>query len=98
MQEKKRIYNSSPTDFTRNRKLDFKTLSLLLLHSLKRSLSVELQDFFGHIGKENCTKQAFSEQRTKLKPEFLEDWNKLLVKSFYDKYAAAAKRWKGMLL
>lgn len=97
-QEKKRAYSSSPNDFTRNRKLDFKTLSLLLLHSLKRSLSVELQDFFGHIGKDSCTKQAFSEQRGKLKPSFLEDWNQLLIKAFNDEYTNSAKRWKGMHL
>lgn len=98
MQEKKRKYSFNPNDFTRNRKLDFKTLSLLILYSLKRSLSVELQDFFGHIGKASCTKQAFSEQRMKLKPSFIEDWNKLLIRSFYEKYAGAAKRWKEMLL
>lgn len=97
-QEKRHIYSFSPNDFTRNRKLDFKTLSLLLLHSLKRSLSIELEDFFGHIGKEVCTKQAFSEQRSKLKSSFFEDWNTLLIRSFYDKYAGAAKRWKDMLL
>ena len=98
MQSKKATYSLSPKDFTRTRKLDFKTLSLLILHSLKRSLSVELHDFFGHIGKESCTKQAFSEQRSKLKPSFLEDWNNLLVESFYAHYASAAKKWKGMLL
>ena len=70
MQSKRNIYSLNPKDFTRNRKLDFKTLSLLILHSLKRSLSVELQDFFGHMGRESCTKQAFSAQRGKLKPSF----------------------------
>lgn len=98
MHSKRSTYSLSPKDFTRTRKLDFKTLSLLILHSLKRSLSVELQDFFGHIGKESCTKQAFSEQRGKLKPSFLEDWNALLVKSFYSNNTSIPKRWKGMLL
>lgn len=98
MQSKRNTYSLNPKDFTRNRKLDFKTLSLLILHSLKRSLSVELQDFFGHIGRESCTKQAFSAQRGKLKPSFLEDWNALLVKSFYGYNADVSKKWKGMLL
>lgn len=98
MQSKRNIYSLNPKDFTRNRKLDFKTLSLLILHSLKRSLSVELQDFFGHMGRESCTKQAFSAQRGKLKPSFLEDWNALLVKSFYGYNADVSKKWKGMLL
>jgi hypothetical protein len=90
-------YTHSPKDFTRNRILTFKVLVLLLLNAMKRSLSVEIQDFFGSLLDGSlCTKQAFSSQRVKLKPLFFHDWNQVLVRSFYSHYQEKAATWEGM--
>jgi hypothetical protein len=63
----------------------------------KRSLSIEIQEFFDSLGKESgrATKGAFSLQRSKLKPLFFEVWNKWLVDSFYYYYGDKVKRWRG---
>ena len=92
-------YKFSAKDFTRKRILTFTLLSMLILNALKRSLSVELQDFFANFtqGKE-CTKQAFCEHRVKLKPEFFHEWNDVLAKNFYHYYGDRVKKWKEMLL
>jgi hypothetical protein len=92
-------YTSSSKDFTRNRTLTFSTMVMLLLNTIKRSLSVELQHFFECFSQGMiCTKQAFSAQRTKLQPVFFHDWNKVLVENFYLHYGEYAKKWKGMRL
>lgn len=46
----KKQYVNSPNDFTRNRDLPFSYLVTLLTSLLKKSLSIELQDFFAHTG------------------------------------------------
>lgn len=94
MQKSKYTYGKQ--DFSRQRILCFKTTVLLLLNALKRSLSIELHEFFENIPqKVSCSKQAFSKQRRKLKPEFFHDWNSVLVESFYRHYKHKYKRWKG---
>jgi hypothetical protein len=84
--------------FTRNRRLPFSTLVLMILNLPKRSLNVELHSFFAHINRIRCGKSAFSMQRTKLKPYFFQLWNKVLVHSFYHHYNERVKRWKGFIL
>ena len=92
-------YCYTPTAFTRNRILSFDRIVTLLLNGLKQSLQIELQNFFDHcVPGQSCSKQAFCEQRAKLKPEFFHDWNQVLVSSFYRHYEEKAKRWKGMYL
>jgi hypothetical protein len=71
---------------------------MLLLNTLKRSLNIELQDFFEYIREQGCSKQAFSSQRRKLSPSFFHDWNQVLVDSFYHHYGEQVKRWHGMRL
>ena len=66
------------------------------MNALKRSLSIELHEFFENIPqKVSCSKQAFSKQRRKLKPDFFYDWNTVLVDSFYGHYKEEYRRWKG---
>ncbi len=83
--------------FCRQRILCFKTTVLLILNALKRSLSIEIYEFFDNLPqKNNCSKQAFSKQRRKLKPEFFQDWNSVLVDSFYRHNKGEYRRWKGL--
>jgi hypothetical protein len=88
----------SETAFTRNRCLPFSTLVLMILNFPKRSLSLELKSFFGHIGQKSCSKAAFCIQRSKLKPFFFKLWNQVLVDCFYRYYGDRVKRWKGFIL
>lgn len=90
-------YTYGKRDFSRQRILCFSTTVLLLLNALKRSLSIELHEFFENIPqKVSCSKQAFSKQRRKLKPEFFHDWNTVLVDSFYRHYKEECRKWKGL--
>lgn len=87
-------------DFSRRRKLGFLETVLFMTNMVKRSLKIELQDFFeyglGH--KIHYTKMAFVLQRKKIKSLVFEAWNRLLVDSFYHYYEDKVKRWNGFLL
>jgi len=84
--------------FTRNRILTFEVMVLFILHGLKRSLTIELQDFFRHFPQlGTCSKQAFSAGRIKLQAVFFHDWNHLLVEKYYS-HCHRVKRWKGLLV
>lgn len=80
--DKRSQYINTSTDFTRRRGLPLSDLILLLINLLKRSLSTELQDFFTHTGSVPVTKSAFCQQRKKLKAEFFQDWNDVLISGF----------------
>lgn len=96
--ELRSLYSFSEKDFTRDRSLPFCTLVLFILNLPKRSLSIELKSFFGLLGKKSCSKAAFCMQRAKLKPNFFESWNAMLISRFYYHYGAKVKRWKGFIL
>ena len=67
-------------DFSRNRKLNFPRLVLLIARLCKRTLSLELERFFSDISRScslssaaaelPCSVSAFSQQRKKLDPLF----------------------------
>lgn len=98
--ELKKIFGNSVSDFSRNRKLPFKRLVSLIINLPKRSLSIELQDFFATLDDSDslCTKGAFCQQRSKLNPVFFQVWNQFLVDCFYKYYGDNVKRWNGMRL
>lgn len=93
------VFRTNRNDFTRDRKLPFPRLVLMITKLCKRTLSLELEDFFDELGlKECCTVSAFTQQRSKLKSDFFYWWNIVLWESF-DLYAGSnAKRWKGLRL
>lgn len=85
--------------FTRERKLPFDRLVLLIAKLCKKTLSVEIDNFFEEINlSTSCTVSAFSQQRMKLDSFFYEVWNKFLSKLFYHYYESNVKRWKGYRL
>jgi hypothetical protein len=93
------LFTKSPDDFTRNRKLTFERLVYFIINLPKRSLSIELNDFFDTLGEASCvTKSALSQQRTKLLPLFLKVLNASLVQGFYNHYGNKVKRWRGFRL
>jgi hypothetical protein len=89
-------YSVEQKDFSRRRKLPFEKLATLIVNCLKRSLQVELREFFEMQGQLPCSKAAFCQQRQKLSPHFFYHWNQLLVQSFYHHYASAVQRWRGL--
>lgn len=83
-------------DFTRQRKLPFGRLVLLIGKLCKKTLSVELEQFFEEINHpESCSVSAFAQQRIKLNPMFYYMWNMVLWGSYYLYADKDVKRWKG---
>lgn len=85
--------------FTRKRKLSFNNLVLFICKLAKKTLSVELDQFFEHDLNldRSCSVSAYSLQRKKLAYWFFSLWNDVLCESFYH-YGAAqgvVNRWRG---
>lgn len=68
-------------DFSRSRLLSFSSVVYFILNLSKRSLSLELHDFFERLYPNNqlVTKSAFSQARYKLLPVLFQDWNAVLI-------------------
>ncbi len=98
--ELRKLIAKGKDDFSRDRKLPLKRLVGIIINLPKRSLSVEIHEFFDSLGKEleECTKGAFSLQRGKLEPLFFKVWNKWLVDNFYHYYGDSVKRWRSFIL
>lgn len=95
--ELRKLVTQSETDFTRDRKLTFERIVGIIINMPKRSLSIEIREFFDNLENDLApsTKGAFSLQRTKLQPLFFEVWNKWLVDCFYHYYGTQVQRWRG---
>jgi hypothetical protein len=96
----KALYCFSPDkSFVRARKLSFSCTALLVVYLLKRSISIELVDFFESYSLSLlCSKQAFCKRRIQIKPLFFQAWNSVLTASFYKHYGTRVKRWKGFIV
>ena len=81
----KEKYTTYATAFTKPKKLSFMLTVLFLLNLPRKSLGVEIEDFFKLLGKEEltCTKSAISQSRYKIKPTIFIAWNKALQHSYY---------------
>jgi Transposase DDE domain len=92
----RKLVTLSENDFSRRRKLTFERLVAIIINLPKRSLSIEIQEFFAgfETGVVPSTKGAFSLQRTKLDALFFDVWNKWLVESFYHHYGDQIQRWR----
>ena len=90
------LFRNTKTDFTRKRKLSFEKLILLIVRLCKKTLSVEIENFFEEANAgAPCSVAAFSLQRRKLNPSFFYSWNMVLWMNFYTEYGRQVKRWKG---
>ncbi|MBR2283381.1 MAG: transposase, partial [Ruminococcus sp.] len=62
--------------FTRNRKLTFPVMIVLLLNFLTRTMQIELDDFFANVldaGTDSVTKQAFFKARKSILPDAFQE-------------------------
>jgi len=96
----KMYYRMSSIDFTRNRKLPFESLVLCMLKLLRRSLALELDNFFNSLGSKvkQITPSAFVQSRKKLNPDLFYDLNGLIVKEYYTDNDEGLKLYKGLRL
>lgn len=90
-------YRFSSSDFTRNRKLNFKNLILFMLHMSLGSLQKELDKFFKELYDnifevQVVSKAAFVLQRKKLKPSIFKELLQITNKQFYSK--CNYKKWR----
>ena len=74
--------------FSRNRKLSFVNLMVLLMHPLSKSIQRELDDFFQRLNKSDfqirtVTKGALTQARAKLQPEAFQALDKVVRNGFY---------------
>lgn len=93
-------YRVRPEDFSRRVKLSFEYVVGFLVNMPRKSLSLELAEFFSRMGLEvgYCGKSAFSKARYKVKHQFFKDWNDALKRSYYTDNEDNIKRWKGFIL
>ena len=76
----------SEKDFTRNRKLPFKSLILFMLNIIKQTLQKELTHFVSLFGGEkvdSITKSAYCQSRMKLKHTGFIELNDVILEEFY---------------
>lgn len=95
--ELKAMFSLSPTSFIRDRKLNFCTVSFLVLSMLKKSLNIELQHFFdtqNGTGLMPCSKSAFCQQRQKISSSWFKFLIDYISRLFYE-HQSIVKRWKG---
>lgn len=89
------VFKNTPSAFSRNRKLPFDKLVLLILKLCKKTLSVEIEQFYSELNSSTCCSvSAFTQQRSKLDPIFFYWWNIVLWSSYYH-YSKDIKRWNG---
>ena len=94
--KEERLFTIDEKAFTKDRKLTYDRTVAIILNMLKRSLSVEINEFFEILAVGlDCTKSAFVQQRLKLKHEFFIWWNVVLAENFYHHYKDKIKRWQG---
>lgn len=94
------LFFNGENSFKRNRSLPLERLISFILNMPKKSLNIEIPEFFNAINLEKltCTKSAFSIQRQKLKYIFFAWLNASYVNSFYSNYGNNVKRWRGFRL
>lgn len=92
-------YSTVPNAFSRKRKISFERLVIIIARLCKKTLSVEIDNFFEEMHLDtSCTVSAFCQQRMKLAPLFYGLWNKVLCEGFYHYYGSQVKRHKGYRL
>ena len=75
-----------PEYFSRNGKMDFKDTMLFMMNMIKRSLQLELNNFFEKVLKRGLpvSKQAYSEARQKIEPKAFIELNDRINKVIYE--------------
>lgn len=91
-------FSLQPKAFKRRRVLTFERMAVFMVQLCKKTLKVELDEFFDSINTATCTKAAFCIQRLNFDPAFFYCWNMVLCESFYNHFRSGVKRWRGYRL
>lgn len=88
-----------PEYFTRNGKLDFKETLFFMMNMVRKSLQLELNDFFETVLKRGMpvSKQAYSEARQKIEPKAFIELNDRINQVIYEE-SNEYKLWNGYRL
>ncbi len=90
------MYRLKNTYFTRSSgKMRFSEAIYFILKGIKKTLQIELDNWFWKQGRESMTKQSFSELRQKISPKAFVELNDIFVSQFYE---APYKKYKGYRL
>ncbi len=75
----------STTHFSRNRKLTFVDIMLLIIRGMTKNIQTELREYMFNVLKqeESCSKQAFSKARQHIKPSAFRELFDFSVSTFY---------------
>lgn len=91
-----RAHRLKDTYFTRSSgKMHFSDAIYFILKGIKKTLQIELDNWFFEQGKESMTKQSFSELRQKISPQAFVELNDIFVTQFYE---TEYKKYKGYRL
>ena len=82
--------------FTRNRKMDFYTITTSMIYKKGQTLSLEISEFTERMKKKEITKQAYSKQRKNLNPEIFKYLNENYIKKIYKEIEV--KKYKGYIV
>ena len=96
--ENKLDYKINKNSFIRNRKMNFEDFIWYLTLQKGRTTSMELDEYLkckNNTYKISISKQAFSKQRSNLKPEIFKDLYKDYLKDFYINSPKEVKKYKG---
>ena len=95
----KQDFRVSKKYFTRVRKQTFHLILLFMMNLLRKSLAIEIDNFFSFLGKKasfgKFTKSAFVQARKKIKPEVFRHLSHTLINEFYSDNEEAIKTWQG---
>jgi hypothetical protein len=91
-------FSNSSNAFIRDRKLPFDRTALLIAKCCKKTLGIEIENFFEELNIDaTCTASAYTQQRMKLNAQFFYSWNQILSMSYYH-HCKEIKCWKGYRL
>ncbi|RYY90205.1 MAG: IS4 family transposase [Chitinophagaceae bacterium] len=91
-------YVTKGSAFSRQRKLTFERVVLLIISLCKKTLQVELEHFFALFRAAPATVSAFVQQRKKIRSVFFRDLHEALAAAFYEWAGKRVRRWRGYKL
>ncbi len=97
----KKEFRESEKHFTRVRKQHFSLTLLFMLNLLRKSLSLEIENFWTFLRLDpsnKSTKSAFVQARMKIRPEVFKHLSDILIEEFYTDNDPAVRTWKGLRL
>lgn len=95
----KNSFKLKQTDFTRNRKMNFKDVICYIINKKGLCTNMEINNYFEKINSDNLiSAQSLLDQRKKLNPVAFFELNKDYIKNFYNDFPNEVKTYNGYLV